>query len=81
MARRPNPLTVDEIQAAFRGPWAESFPPLLTPGQLAGLCQVSVKTVYAWSSAGALDDAKFRQGKHVRFWRDRVLTSFFNKHR
>ncbi|WP_020467948.1 helix-turn-helix domain-containing protein [Zavarzinella formosa] len=78
MARRTNPLTVDEIQAAFHGPWADSYPPVLTPDQLALLCRVSKKTIYGWSSEGRLDAAKFRAGKHLRFWRDRALISLFN---
>ncbi|WP_020475034.1 MerR family transcriptional regulator [Zavarzinella formosa] len=77
MARRTNPLTPDEIQAAFCEHWADSSP-VLTPGQLAMPCRVSKKTIYGWSSAGRLDSAKFRAGKHLRFWRDRALISLFN---
>ena len=40
------------IQAAFRGPWADSYPPVLTPDQLALLCRVSKKTIYGRSSEG-----------------------------
>jgi hypothetical protein len=78
MARRASPLTADEIQAAFRGTWADAYPPVLTPDQLALLCRVSKKTVYGWSSEGRLDTAKFHAGKHLRFWSDRVLVSLFN---
>jgi len=79
MAQDRNPLTTDEIHAAFAGAWADRFPPVLTPGQVADLLQVALKTVYGWSSDGTLKAAKFRAGKRVRFVRDRVLTLLFNK--
>jgi excisionase family DNA binding protein len=53
-------------------------PPILSPAQLAGLLNLSVKTVYEWIAKGRLDGAFRKRGKHVLIWRDRVLDLLFN---
>jgi len=81
MARRPDPLTAAELEVAFSGEWNEKFPPVLSPVQLARLVHVPLKTVYAWSSEGVLDAAKFPAGKRVCFWRNRALAILHNTKR
>ena len=78
VSTRVRKLSKDEIQQAFAGADAARFPPILTPVQLAGLAQLSVKTIYEWISQGRLDGAFRKRGKHVLIWRDRALDLLFN---
>jgi excisionase family DNA binding protein len=39
---------------------------LLTPDDLAELCEVPVKTIYTWNSAGTAP-RRIKVGKHVRY--------------
>jgi excisionase family DNA binding protein len=68
-----------EIAASFEGgDWAKLFPPVLTMDQAAALLQISKDTLYAWRSQGRLNGCSRRVGKHVRIYRDRLLTTVFN---
>ncbi|MCA9032133.1 MAG: helix-turn-helix domain-containing protein [Planctomycetaceae bacterium] len=73
-------LSDDEIQAAFAaGRWAEEYPPVLTIDQVAKLLQVPKATIYDWRSRGLLEKCSHKVGKHVRFFRDRLLKHVFNE--
>jgi excisionase family DNA binding protein len=73
-------LTRAEIAAAFADPlWATKYPPVLTVDQAAGLLQVPKATVYDWSSRGLLRGCGRRVGKHLRFFRDRLMNRVFNE--
>lgn len=72
-------LTAAEIAAAFADPeWNRRYPPVLSVAQVAELLQVPLDTVYAWSSQGRLKGCGRRLGKHLRLFRDRLLTHLFN---
>ena len=74
------PLTDEELKSVWgESHWALKFPPVLTVDQAAELLQVPKTTVYDWSSRGLLNGCARRVGKHLRIWRDRLLTSVFNK--
>jgi excisionase family DNA binding protein len=73
-------LTANEVSAVFAdSPWAREFPPVLTVDQAATLLQVPKATVYDWSSRGLLRGCSRRVGKHLRFFRDRLLMKVFNE--
>lgn len=73
-------LTSNEVAAAFHDQvWSARYPPLLTAQQAAELLQVPLQTLYAWSSAGQLKTCGRRLGKHLRFFRDRLLLKLFNE--
>ena len=72
-------LTPQEIAAAFIDPrWAECYPPVLSVDQAAALLQVPKATLYDWSSRGLLKGCSRRMGKHLRFFRNRLLAHVFN---
>lgn len=66
-------LTAAELSAAFDGPWAELFPPLLTVSQAADLLQVPKSTIYHKSSEGVLGCVSTKVAGKLRFWRDRLV--------
>jgi excisionase family DNA binding protein len=67
-----------ELSGAWSDPlWTSKFPPVLTVNQAAELLQVPKATVYDWSSRGLLKGCSRRMGKHLRFWRDRLLKHVF----
>lgn len=73
-------LTGKEIAAAFSDPtWAKQYPPILSLEQAANLLQVPKATVYDWRSRGLLNRCSRKVGKHVRFFRDRLLDVAFNQ--
>ncbi len=73
-------LTDKEITSAFADPvYAERFPPVLSVKQAAELLQVPVGTIYQWRSRGLLKSTCRKVGKHLRFYRDRLLKLVFNK--
>ena len=73
-------LAPAEIAAAFSDPlYAERFPPLLTLEQAAELLQYPLDTIYQWRSRGLLDRCSRKVGKHVRFFRDRLIALIFNE--
>jgi hypothetical protein len=71
-------LTPDEIARAFDRPDGENCPVILLPAELAGLLRMSVKTIYDWISHGRLDGSYRKRGKHILFWRDRVINLIMN---
>jgi excisionase family DNA binding protein len=73
-------LTAAELARCFSDPvWSARFPPILGVDQVAQLLQVSKATVYDWSSRGLLKGCCSRVGKHLRFFRDRLLLRVFNE--
>jgi excisionase family DNA binding protein len=71
-------LTRNEIARVFEGDLLAKFPPIVSPGKLADLLGLSVKTIYAWIAAGRLDGCFRKRGKHVLLWRDRAIDTIFN---
>lgn len=73
-------LTPKEVADATADPvWATKFPPVLTVDQAADLLQVPKLTVYDWSSRGLLRGCGRKVGKHLRFFRDRLIVHIFNE--
>jgi excisionase family DNA binding protein len=73
-------LSAKEIAASFSDPvWAERFPPVLTVQQVADLLQVPIATIYDWRSRGLLGSCCRKIGKHLRFYRDRLVYLVFNE--
>ncbi len=79
-SERQQKIISREIAAAFTSdPWATKFPPILTVDQAVELLQVPKGTIYDWSSRGLLTQSAFRAGKHLRFWRDRLILQLANQ--
>ena len=73
-------LSDKEIAASFGdSAWAVKFPPVLSIQQAAELLQVPLATLYAWRSRGLLKSCSRKMGKHVRFFRDRLIRLLFNE--
>ena len=72
-------LTAQDVAGAFSNPtWAEKYPVVLTVDQVAALLQVPKLTVYDWRSRGLLNGCCRKIGKHLRFFRDKLLLLVFN---
>lgn len=71
-------LQIAEIKEAFSGPDGERFPPILSPQQVAAMVGLKVKTIYDWVTKKRLDGTFRKRGKHILFWRDRVIDKLFN---
>lgn len=73
-------LTDKEIASAFADPlYGQRFPPVLSIEQVADLLQIPVQTVYQWRSRGLLGTCCRKIGKHLRFYRDRLIKKAFNE--
>jgi excisionase family DNA binding protein len=73
-------LTAKDVADAFADPlWAAKYPPVLTIDQAAELLQLPKQTLYDWSSRGLLRGCCRKVGKHLRFFRDRLLYLIFNE--
>lgn len=73
-------ITQQEVTQAFStGDWAAKYPPLLTIDQAAELLDVPKATLYQWRSEGRLTGTVQRVGKHLRFFRDRLILKVMNK--
>ena len=73
-------LSDKEIGASFSDPlWAGNFPPILSVDQVAELLQVPKATVYDWRSRGLLKGCCRKVGRHLRFYRDRLIKLVFNE--
>ena len=72
-------LTDREVAAPFAdSTTAERFPPVMTVDQAAELLQVPKQTIYGWRSQGLLRECSRKLGRHVRFYRDRLIKQVFN---
>ncbi len=69
-----------EISAAFTtDELRREFPVILDVPQVTRLLGLSSnKTIYFWIAEGRFDGTFRKRGKHLRFWRDRVIDRFFN---
>jgi len=73
-------LTAQEVRASFQSETdAGRFPPVLSVDQAAELLLVPKATIYDWRSRGLLNGCSRRLGKHVRFFRDRLILHVFNE--
>lgn len=73
-------LSAAEVRAAFEASnWSTAYPPILSVEQAARLLQVPKATIYDWSSRGLLRGCGRRMGKHLRFFRDRLIARIFNE--
>ncbi len=72
-------LTAREIAAAFDTNAGPTVPAILTVEEAAALLRVPIKTIYDWSSRGLLKGCCRKVGKHLRFFRDRLLLKVFNE--
>ena len=72
-------LTPREIATAFDTNAGPAVPVVLTVEEAAALLRVPEGTVYDWSSRGLLKGCGRRVGKHLRFFRDRLLQKVFNE--
>ena len=80
MGRHPEPglkLSDTEIDRAFTGRWGDIYPPVLNVSQAAELADVSMKTVYDWSSRDLLAQCAGRRGKRLRVFRNRFIRFLF----
>jgi excisionase family DNA binding protein len=72
-------LTAKDLAQTFADPqWASLYPPVLTVDQAAALLQVKKATIYDWNSRGRLRGCCRKLGKHLRFFRDKLLSHVFN---
>ena len=72
-------VTIDQegLDRAFFENSGGKFPPILNIKQAGELLQVSVNTIYEWSSKGYLRSCCRRRGKRLFFWRDRLVAELF----
>ena len=66
-----------ELDRAFFENSGGRFPPVLNVHQAAELLQVSINTIYEWSSKGYLKGCSRKRGKRLFFWRDRLVSELF----
>jgi len=71
-------VTKTELIAAFDGEWENRFPPILHKKQVAEMLGISESTISEWKQKGRLDGSFRKRGKHVFFWRDKVIDIVFN---
>jgi excisionase family DNA binding protein len=72
-------LTPREIAAAFDHAQGTTTPVILTIDEAAELLRVPKATLYDWRSRGLLTGCCRRVGKHLRFYRDRLIQRVFNE--
>ena len=73
-------LTDKEIGSTFADPlWAERFPPVMNIEQASDLLQIPVDTIRQWRSRKLLGRCCRKIGKHLRFYRDRLIKKVFNE--
>lgn len=68
----------DDLRRPFEEGAESSYRPVMSPAELAELCGLSPKTIYAWIERGRLDGAFRKRGKHILIWRDSALDLLFN---
>jgi excisionase family DNA binding protein len=72
-------LTPREIAAAFENTQGTTTPVVLTIDEAAELLRIPKQTLYDWRSRGLLSGCSRKVGKHVRFFRDRLIDRVFNE--
>jgi len=73
-------LSKEEIANSFaHGEWGNRYPPILTVDQAAELLSIPKATLYGWKSQGKLKGCSQKLGKHLRFYRDRLIQTVMNE--
>jgi excisionase family DNA binding protein len=72
-------LTAREIAAAFDTNAGPAIPVVLTVEEAAALLHVPKETIYDWNSRKLLKGCCRKVGKHLRFFRDRLIQKVFNE--
>ena len=73
-------ISREEIASAFTTDiYSDRFPPIMNVQQAAELLQVPKHTLYEWNSRGRLNGCSQRLGKHLRFFRDRLVHKVMNE--
>lgn len=78
MSTRDHKLTQAEISQAFSDDSPSALPAILTTPEVATLLRVSRKTIDHWKACGYLEGTYRKRGKHVLYFRDRVVDVIFN---
>lgn len=72
-------LKPEEIRAAFDPADLQSqFPRVMHVNDVARLLGLKRATIYEWIAKGRFNDTVHKRGKHLLFWRDRVIKEIFN---
>ena len=73
-------LSPSEIRSAFDSAELRAqFPPILNVTDAVRLLRLpSRKTLYVWIARDRLNGAFRKRGKHLLFWRDRLIDIIFN---
>jgi excisionase family DNA binding protein len=73
-------LSAKDVANTFADPnVAAKYPPIMTIEEAAALLSVPKATIYDWSSRGLLRGCGRKVGKHLRFFRDRLILKIFNE--
>lgn len=79
MGRPKKPLlTAEEIRRPFEGDGGAAYGPVLDIDEVAELFRKGVGTIREWKAKGRLDGTFVKRGKHILFWRDKVIHAVFN---
>lgn len=78
MSTKIKKITIDEIQSAFGADSEPVIPRILTTREAAELLRIQPKTLNDWKNAGLLEGTYRQRSGQDRYWRDRLVTAFFN---
>ncbi len=68
-----------EIARAFEADNVRfDHPVIMSPRQVARMLGLSIATIYQWTAEERFKGACRRGGKHMFYWRDRVIERLFN---
>lgn len=71
-------LSKNEISSAFQGDAMSAYPPIMTTAQACEMLQIPRSTLAQWKTQGKFLGCHRRIGKSTRWWRDRLVESYFN---
>jgi len=77
MGKKPI-ISLADIERAFAKESGQQFRPILSAADVATLLNLSIKTIYEWVAKGHFDGAFRKRGKHLLFWRDKLIDVLFN---
>ena len=76
MGRPHKPMiAIEEIAQAFE---EAGWPPVLNVVHVAEILHLSTKSVYDWHAKGRFKGAVVKRGKHLLFFRNRLIDAVFN---